>query len=274
MILIEYIVKDSSKSLNSRTGSKTAGETGHITEQRTGFRIVSRTETPDYRTILGLLITICNYDKYQLESGSRGMTEERDERTRSRTGKRTESRTDERTVGGTGGRTINNTEDEKGRRDKNIIREKESHSPSKDNSLTPETATQIWNELRGPLPEVTTGYAKETQDELAKLAAHFNRIAANGQSPGALFGEFVTKAARTTHPEHYSTVRLIWLAKKPSRIDQVNDGVFAKSYNKSGDENGRASNRKSTNKGSLESYRSKEEEGGGGGFRIDPPTNV
>ena len=233
-----------------------------------------RTGKPDYREILGIRVTICNYNEYQLEPGLEETTEGKDVRTTNRTGRRTKTRTDERTAGGTGGRIFNNNEDEKGRSDKNIIREKEPANHPADNSITPETAIQIWNELRGPLPEVTTGYDKETQNVLVKLAEYFNRRATNGQSPITLFRDFVTKAATTTQSEHYSTVRLMWLAQKPSHIDQVNDGVFAKSYNKSGDDNGRTNRSRGSSKGSLDAYRRKDEESEGGRFRIDSPTKM
>jgi hypothetical protein len=274
MILIEYVIKDGgSKSLNNRTSTVTEGETGHRTAQKTGYRIVSRTEKPKYRSILGLRITICNYDKYQLEPVFQSIDENSAKRTEARTGSGTKARTGNRTTDGTRTRTINNKEDKEQREKDNISAER-ARNPTKENSLTPENAIVIWNELRGPLPAITTGYSQETQKELIKLVNHFNHIARDYDSPVELYRVFVAKTAKTTLPEHYQTIRLPWLSQKLSRIDQVEAGVFAKSYNKSGDEHGGTKRGGGSSKGSLEEYRRKDEESRGGGFHIVPPTKV
>jgi hypothetical protein len=236
MIIVEYIVKSNqSRKIKQRTKLITGRETEPRIARRTGYRIVPRTESPNYREIAGLLITICHYNKYQLDSGLREMTGEDYRRTGRRISKRTNRRTDERTAGETSDRTINNNE-EKGREmEKNILPKGEiialpghssnstTNAPAK---LTTERAFKIWEEEKGVLPELRVKELGKIQNLVEYLNAHND-----GKDPGALWIEIIHRA-RQCHEDHRPFMSPYFFSKDLTHVDQVLNGLYDKSFSR------------------------------------------
>ncbi len=235
MIRKEYIVKIQQNSRKiRRTESIVGSETAQKTEQRTGYRIMSGPETPDYRSVLGLLITIGNYDKYQLAPGSREITDGKGKGGNRRNSKRTKSITKARIAGVTELRTINKTEDQEGKHEEESISPPLSPqgeiipylSPSitkTKKALTPERAFEIWEAERGRLPSITVKRA----DKLGELLEHLNSD--DHKDPEVQWTEIVRKA-RQCHRSHMPFMSPYFFSKDVTHIDQVMNGMYEQSF--------------------------------------------
>jgi hypothetical protein len=239
MISVEYIAKKSlAGSKNGATEGKIGGKTDFETSSGTDCYIAFLTEMPDYRTILGIRITITNYESYQISTEANSDASPKGNKTENRTGRRTGAETENHTDNATGDEIFNKKEQgERRKKNKNSPpkspqEEDESFSPplatSEKNPITAAQIFEIWEREKGAMPSV----AVRQPGDIRNLIEYFNSFV-DDKSPQEHWIEIIHKA-RQCHPSHRRLVSPAFFSKDLEHINQLLRGVYDHSFERKG----------------------------------------
>ena len=105
------------------------------------------------------------------------------------------------------------------------------------NPPTPLTANKLldlWNQNRGPLPQVLVYTNLEQYEELVDL---FNEMGKNnGKEPEVKWIEFIQTIVARVHPTNRSYIMPSWIADKLNRVDSLLGGTYDRNFGSKGDE--------------------------------------